>query len=273
MQGSAKDALAPGHEQPFPMNTNNRRMVQIAVLVTGFAVGMAGLLNYFKYRAVADRLVTERLTFTGQQIENSIQASLVLGLQFSELGTLPATLQRLLATDDLTLGIDIFDPDGRPLYSTDQLRAKQPVPQRWIDQARDAGDKDWVVRDERIAAVGQPIKNQFGLTVGHVAIRYNAARVQDAALVVARQLALVTLSMFALAALAASLAMLTVMSRLDRDTRKLEDALRSGDPSRAAAAGRGGPFALALRRFVETTRSAETELVTLRAQLQRGGQP
>lgn len=253
------------------METNKRQMILIAVIVTGFAVGMAGLLNYFKYRALADQLVTERLTFTGTQIENSIQASLALGLQFSDLGTLPGTLQRLRATDDLIQGIDIFDAEGKTLYSTDQLRNNRPVPASWLHEALKPGNNDWVVRSARDAAVGSAIQTQFGVTVGHVAMRYAHDRVHDNAMGVARLLAIYTLGILAGAALLASLATVAVMNSLARDARRLEAALRSGDPTRAAAAGGAGAFSAALKRFVESTRSAETELVQLRGQLQQGG--
>lgn len=255
------------------MNNNKRRMIQIAVIVTGFAVGMAGLLNYFKYRAVAERLVSARLTFTGEQIESSIQSSMALGLQFSDLGTLPATLQRLRATDDLIQGIDIFDASGKTLYSTDQLRNNRQVPASWKLETTKPADDSWIVRDSRDAAVGQAIQTQFGVTVGFVAMRFAHDRVQDNAMAVARQLALYTLAIFVAAALLASAAVLAVMNSLGRDASRLEAALRSGDPSRAAAAGKAGSFAHALKRFVETTRSAEAALVDLRGQLQRGGRP
>ncbi|MCC6250774.1 MAG: hypothetical protein IT499_23835, partial [Rubrivivax sp.] len=74
------------------MDATKSRMIGVAVVVCGFAVGMAGLLNYFKYRATANRLVTERLVVTGRSVENSIQSSLALGLQFSDIGTLPGIL-------------------------------------------------------------------------------------------------------------------------------------------------------------------------------------
>lgn len=254
------------------MDTTRRRMIQIAVLVTGFAVGMAGLLNYFKYRATADRLITERLAATAQQVENSVQQSLALGMQFSDLGTLPETLQRLLSTDPLTTGIDIFDVDGRPLYSTDQLRAKQPVPPAWLEAAR-RSDQDWHVHEGAVAAVGSPIQTQFGLTIGHVALRYDKRQVEAAAGKVARELALATAGVFVVAALASSLAMLAVMNSLARNARRLEEALKSGDPGRAAAAAHGGPFAPALKSFVETVRGAEAQITELRGQLQRGVRP
>src|SRR5688572_23822171 len=104
------------------MESTKRNLVAVAVVVSGFAVGMAGLLNYFKYRSTANRLVTERLVVTGKAVENSIQNALELGLQFSDMTTLPTTLDRERATDDLIQGIDVFDTDGKLLYSTDRLR-------------------------------------------------------------------------------------------------------------------------------------------------------
>src|SRR2546426_637769 len=91
-----------------PMQTTNRRMVAVAVIVCGFAVGMAGLLNYFKYRSAANRIVTERLVVTGRSVETVIHLALDLGLQFADIATLPETLERERGTDNLIQGMDIF---------------------------------------------------------------------------------------------------------------------------------------------------------------------
>jgi hypothetical protein len=246
-------------------------MVIVGALVCGFAVGMAGLLNYFKYRSTAERLLQERLLTTGSAVEHSIQSSLALGLQFGDLGTLPETLERQRATDDLIVGIDIFDTEGHPLYSTDRLRTSRPVPASWLDSATKSGSQAWSVRDGRDAAVGMSIQNQFGLTVGHLALRYAADRVRDFELTVARELALAALVTFGGASAVAALAALAVMKRLRRDMSELETALRSSDPARPGSSVRQGPFAQALRRFVDTVRSAETQITELRAQLKGGG--
>ena len=76
------------------MKTNRPQMILVAILVCLFAVGMAGLLNFFKYRSIAERIVQERLVATGQAIENNIQSSLALGMSFSDIGTLPGALER-----------------------------------------------------------------------------------------------------------------------------------------------------------------------------------
>ena len=245
-------------------------MIGVAVAVCGFAVGMAGLLNYFKYRSTASRLVTERLVVTGKAVENSIQSSLALGLQFSDIGTLPGTLDREQATDSLIQGIDIFDTDGKPLYSTDRLRAARPVPESWLAAVRKAGDNDWVVADGDEAAAGMAINNNFGLIIGHLAIRFSGDRVRDAEQAVGREIALSSLIVFLVSAGLSSLALLTMLRRLDADVLKVEAAVRAGDSARANALAARGPFGPSMQRFLKTTRLAEAQIAQARSQLQSG---
>lgn len=248
-------------------------MAVVAVVVCGFAVGMAGLLDYFKYRKTAEQLVEQRLKFIGQSIENSIQSSLAVGLQFADIGTLAATLERERAADGLILTIDVFDSDGRVLYSTDPARVDRPAPQAWQIASRKAGSGDWAVREGGDAAVGNSVQNNFGLPIGDVALRYSSERVQAAALGVARQLALNAFLVFLVASALATFALSAVMRRLERDIGGVEHALRAGDAGLAAVAQRRSPFGPALQRFIETVRQAESQIVELRARLQRGARP
>lgn len=243
-------------------------MIGVAVVVCGFAVGMAGLLNYFKYRTTANRLVTDRLVVTGRSVENSIQSSLALGLQFSDIGTLPGILDREQATDSLIQGIDIFDTEGKLLYSTDRLRSSRPVPKAWMAAARKAGDHDWLVEDGEETAAGISVQNNFGLTIGYLALRFSGERVRDETHAVGREIAASSLLVFLAAAGLSSLALLTVMRRLGSDVGRVEAALRAGDSARATAIASRGPFGPALVRFLKTTRLAEAEVARLRSQLQ-----
>jgi hypothetical protein len=247
------------------------QLIIVAVLVCLFAVGMAGFLNFFKYRSNAERIIKERLVVTGTSIENSIQSSLALGLQFSDLGTLPGTLERERATDDLILSIEVFDTDGKPLYSTDRLRATRDVPAAWVDAARHAAPNDWFVKSGTESAAGIAIQNNFGLVIGYLALRYSEQQVSDSTKAVARQLALSAFAVFAVAATLASLALVGVMGRLTRDFDAVEAALRTRDGSRLSPAVQKGPFGRALRRFFETVRRAEADIAQLRGELDRGG--
>jgi hypothetical protein len=255
------------------MESTKRRMILVAVLVCGFAVGMAGLLNFFKYRSTAAHLVQERLVVTGQVIENSIQSSLALGLQFSDIGTLPGTMERERATDDLIQGIDVFDTNGQMLYSTDKLRATRPVPSAWLATIRKMGDANWYVSDGNESAAGISVQNNFGLTIGYLALRYSSERVDQTVYALGRELALSAFAVFVVASVLASAALLAVMGKLEKDVHKLESALRSGDGSRGGAAARGhaaGPFGDTLQRFLDAVRSAEQQIAELRGQLSRG---
>lgn len=255
------------------MDSTKSRMVAVAVVVCAFAVGMAGMLNYFKYRSTTNRLVAERLVVTGKAVENSIQNALELGLQFADIATLPGTLDRERATDDLIAGIDVFDTDGRMLYSTDRLRANRPIPEAWLSAARKAGNEYWFVQADQDSAAGIPVRNNFGLTIGYLALRYSDDRVRDGLQSVGAELALVTLGMFVLSAGLSALALLAVIRRLDNDVNTVEQALRSGESSAAFAKAAHGPFGKVLRRFMQTTREADAHLAELRAHLGRGSQP
>ena len=245
-------------------------MILVAILVCLFAVGMAGLLNFFKYRSNAERIIKERLVVTGNAIENSIQSSLALGLQFADIGTLPGTMERERATDEMILSIDVFDIDGKLLYSTDRLRATRNVPATWLAAARQANGTDWFVKDGTESAASNVIKNNFGVVVGHVALRYSEEQLKATTNTVARELALSTLGVFVVAATLASFALLAVMKRLSRDIDAVEAALRSGDAMRPSEAVRKGPFGPALRRFFESVRGADAEIALLRGNLEHG---
>lgn len=252
------------------MNATKPQMILVAMLVCLFAVGMAGFLNFFKYRSNAERILQERLIVTGNAIETNIQASMALGLQFSDLGTLPGTLDRERATDDMILSIEVFDTQGKPMYSTDRLRAARSVPAAWITAAREAGNKDWFVMNGTESAAGTPIQNNFGLTIGYVALRYSEEQVRSTHQAVARELALSAAAVFIVAATLASLALLAVMQRLAQELDAVEAALKSVDAVRPSALVRNGPFGKALRQFFERVRGAEAEIALLRRDLERG---
>ncbi len=255
------------------MDSTKSRMIGVAIVVCGFAVGMAGLLNYFKYRTTANRLVTERLVVTGRSVENAIQSSLALGLQFSDIGTLPGTLDREQATDSLIQGIDIFDTEGKLLYSTDRLRSARPVPAAWLAAARKAGNGNWLVDGGEETAAGISVQNNFGLTIGYLALRFSGERVRDETFAVGREIAASSLLVFLAAAGLSSLALVTVMRRLGSDVGRVEAALRAGDAARATAIASRGPFGPSLLSFLRTTRLAEAEVARLRALLQPDAAP
>ena len=233
-----------------------------------FAVGMAALLNYFKYRSTADRIVSARLIVLGKHIENSVQASVALGIAFDDLGTLTGLMKREQTADGLITEINIFDADGKPLYSTDQMRmAQHTVPASWLGSARRSRDTDWTVEDGADSAVGMSIKNSFGLTLGYLALRYSRDKIDRAAHLVGKRLASSVLFVFTGAALFASFVLMLAMRPLERDIGMLEGTLR--DPARVGvlAPMDRSPFGPALVQFFDAVRDADAELAMIRGHL------
>ncbi len=247
----------------------HRQLVLVAVLVCLFATSMAGMLNFFKYRANAERLVHERLVVTGQGIEASIRSSLALGMQFADIVTLQDKLERELRIDDITRTIQVFDVHGETLYSTDSLRAFRGVPTNWFEAAKDAGTSAWTVKDGVNSAVGIPVRNGIGLVVGHLALRYDEAMVQGPITEVGRQIALTTVAAFLSSALLASLALLAVLRGITKDMILIEryvDASARGDDGGKPMRG---AFARPVRRFLRTVGRAERHVRKMRAALRK----
>jgi hypothetical protein len=243
-------------------------MIAVVMLACLFAVGMAALLNYFKYRSTADRIVSARLIVLGKHIENSVQASVALGIAFDDLGTLTGLMKREQTADGLITEINIFDADGKPLYSTDQMRmAQQTVPASWLAAARQARDSGWTVEDGADSAVGMSIKNSFGLTLGHLALRYSRDKIDRAAHLVGKRLVLSAVLVFVGAALFASFVLMLAMRPLERDIGTLEGTLRDPDGVGSLASMDRSQFGPALVQFFDAVRDADLELAMIRRHL------
>ncbi len=245
------------------------RMIAVAVLVCLFAVGMAAMLNYFKYRSTADRLITARLIVIGKGVENSIQASLSLGLSFKELDTLPALMERARTADPLIREIKVFDPKGQPLYGTNPQGMTQTAPASWLAAARRAGDASWSVIEDDNSAVGISIKNNFGLIVGYLALNYSRTTIDSDAHAVGRGLALAALAIFAAAAALAALVLNFTMRPLERHMSAVEAALQHAGGAAPGAEIDRGSFGPALVRFFDSVRAADAQIAEIRERLGR----
>jgi hypothetical protein len=141
------------------MGTIRVRFILVALVVSFFAVGMAAFLNYFKYKSTIGGIVKSRVLVIGRGIENSVQASLQLGMQFSELGTLNQQLARERSADRMIRGMDVFDASGQVIYSSDRSRVGQKVPDAWIYAAERSKSTEWNSEAAEDYVAGISLKN------------------------------------------------------------------------------------------------------------------
>jgi hypothetical protein len=249
------------------MGTIRVRFILVALVVSFFAVGMAAFLNYFKYKSTIGGIVKSRVLVVGRSIENSVQASLSLGMQFTELTTLPALMDREKAADRLIRGIDVFDDTGQVIYSTEASRVGQRVMRGWTESANRAKSTEWTSEapDEYIAGIS--LKNNFDLTVGYLALRYSRDYVDRAAAKAAREISLAALAAFLGIALIAPLALIVVIRRFEQDLRTLEIAASHLEDRGQAPAMTGSAFDAAINHLRQSLRDANSALDDLRGKL------
>ena len=250
-------------------------MIVVAVVVCGFAVGMAALLNYFKYRSTA-RSHRERAPGRSSATRSRTASS-----PRSRAG--PAVRRSRHAAGDAGTrarhrrpdsGIDVFDTEGQLLYSTDQLRLVAPGAAGLGGGGAQGRHRRLVRRRRPVTAAG--ISHQEQLRPDHRLPR--AALFATSACASARQRGARAGGFRAWRVRRCALPGVAGAARGDaapgratslRAERRL--ALR-GRGARRRGAPRG-PFGPALRRFVETVRAAETEIADLRAPHATGSEP
>ena len=253
------------------MGTIRFRFIMVALVVSFFAVGMAAFLNYFKYKSTISNIVKSRVLVVGRGIENSVQASLQLGMQFSELAQLPQLMQREKSSDRLVRGIDVFDSSGQVLYSTDRGRVGQKVPSPWILAAQRSKTTEWGTDETDEFVAGISLKNAFDLTVGYLALRYSRDEVESAAAKAGREIALAALLSFLGIAIVAPLALIVVIRRFERDLRTLEAAASHLEDRAQPPPATGSAFDSAIGHLRASLRDANKALDDLRAKLDTAG--
>jgi hypothetical protein len=249
------------------MGTIRVRFITVALVVSFFAVGMAAFLNYFKYKSTISGIVKSRVLVIGRNIENSVQASLSVGMQFMEIGTMNALLSREKASDRLIRGIDVFDHTGQVLYSTDRARVGEKVLVSWTDAAARSKSTEWGLEGDDEYVAGISLKNNFDLTVGYLALRYSSEEVQRAAKVAGREILLAAVLSFVGIALIAPLALIVVIRRFERDLRTLETAASHLEDRTDHQAPAGSAFDTAIGNLRSSLNDANMSLDELRAKL------
>lgn len=240
-----------------PVRSLRFKFILVALLICVFAVGMAGFLNYYKFKGTIGGVVQSRMLVVGNNIENGLQNSLSLGLSFAEIGTAPALIAREKSVERLITGIEVFDTLGHTVYSTDPARVGQRVPETWLRATRQPGARNtWSIESGPELGVGITVKNNFGVAAGHVLVRYSGESVAQAVGEMASRLVAYSLSGLAIAAIFLIVMLNRLLRPLDRDIHRLEQAI-GDEAAESPPAGPGSALAQAageLRKSLRETR-------------------
>lgn len=253
------------------MGTIRVRFIMVALVVSFFAVGMSAFLNYFKYKSTIGGIVKSRVLVIGRGIENSVQASLQLGMQFTELGTLTQLLQRERSADRVIRGIDVFDSSGQVIYSSDRNRVGQKVPESWISAAERSKTTEWAAEAADDYVAGISVKNSFDLTVGFLALRYSREEVERAATLAGREILTAAVAAFLGIAVVAPLALIIVIRRFERDLASLEAAAGHIEDREQVESSGNTAFDAAIATLRTSLQEANKSLDEVRGRLDAAG--
>lgn len=252
------------------MGTIRVRFILVALVVGFFAVGMSAFLNYFKYKSTISNTVKARVLLVGRGIENSVQAALQIGMQFGELTQLPQLLEREKSADRLIRTIDVLDPNGTVLYSSDRARVGTRAPENWMIAAGRTKGTEWSTEGADSYVAGISVKNSFDLVVGYLAMRYSREDVQRATSSAGADILIAALGTFGGILVIAPLALILVIRRFERDLRALEVAaghIEEKDQPRSE----GSTFDSAIETLRASLSDANRSLDDLRGKLDAAG--
>lgn len=149
----------------------------ITTLIT-LVLGLAVLMNYAKFERTFNGLTESRLAFLIQDLRDTLEFGLDLGLDPAAMANTAAILTREAAQDPHILAILVFDDESRILhqYQSELLKdypIASPAP-AWLQAVLRATSKTpQHTRDRQTLMVGVPLTNNFGLTVGGLILRYD----------------------------------------------------------------------------------------------------
>jgi hypothetical protein len=110
-----------------------RIMVVLCVLLTA-SVALVAVLSLDKYRETLRRVVENRFGYVLQDVVRTTTLGLDLQLPLAEITSLQGALDRARAEHADLRYVEIFDAEGRILFSTDPTTVGDALPDAWIYQ-------------------------------------------------------------------------------------------------------------------------------------------
>ena len=130
------------------------------------------LLNYFSYDNKLREVTRSRLEGIGNDIRQSIEYSLNLGLDLREAKGIHTTITSIVGRNRSVALIDIFDNTGTVLFSSDPSRFEKILQDSWRVSESQQARSAFTLPHPELFVVGLPIYNSFDVAVGTIALGY-----------------------------------------------------------------------------------------------------
>jgi len=230
------------------------------MLTTVLATALSAFLILGKFDRSVSEFELSRYAFLLGNIQTIFVRDLDWGLDLDQLADAQVVLERQVSSGQGVVALMLFDARGHVLAQAGEKRFAQ-VPEPWITRNGTGSARPWTAEADGNLIVGLRLSNNFGETVGGVALGYS--RAPHAALL-ARMSGDLTVAAAAIAAGAVLLSFLLASLLLARTRKTLNDfreELSAGEECADADS-------IALR-FRQTARSALDDIDAANAEILR----
>jgi len=250
------------------MNSTNGTLFVVVTVVLTLAIGMATFLTHYKFKSLVGGLMQSRVLIIGNEIQNNVEKSLSLGLSLRENNTLQALIERELRSDDLLTSILLFDTTGAVLYSTESAQQGTKADKLWLKASTTTSRESWLVSERNAFVAGIPIKNNFGITLGNIALSYTKKPLERCMGIIDNLLQVTALLLLLLTVISAFLLLVLAFTPYRKRLQAAEDdlALLIKDIDAVPHQPKHSdiddptPFLQRIREFIFSVRSAVSEI-------------
>lgn len=184
------------------------KMTVYTTCILALVLGLLLTMNYFKFGNILTNVTTSRLAVINKNLDFSLSRATNLGLALEELQFAGTLVKRAKESDPAIQGIQVFDLNGKILFSTDALEADDKVSDEILELVEPLRKKDtteWSAHSKEQFVAGITLYNSFDRSIGGVVLRYDRSGYESLVESVLEKLIVVTAALLGVAAFVAGI--------------------------------------------------------------------
>lgn len=182
------------------------KMTVYTTCILAMVLGLLLTMNYFKYGNILTDVTTSRLAVINKNLEFSLSRATNLGLALEELQFADTLLKRAKESDPAIREIQVFDNNGKVLFSTGGVKAESLVDESvvgLIEPLRKKDTTEWAAHTDDQFVAGITLYNSFDRSIGGVVLRYDRSSYHALVGAILEKLVIVTAILLGITALVA----------------------------------------------------------------------
>lgn len=238
--------------------------IKIAVPIICIAVltiGLTAFLNQGKFDRTITELESARIRFVVNDIKANLETGLGLGLPLKGLANTQGVIDLEARKDASILSIIIYDETGSVVFHAGRDLGAA-IPKTWQPAALEPSGRNWQFAEGDALVIGAGLSSAIGTPAGGIALRYSRSAHNEVTHAVAWSLKLASAAVIAITSLIAFFGIHILITRTQRQLKRMEDLLDSASSKPAGQTGKQADSeAMALvADVIESSRTALREL-------------